>query len=99
MVPWLDRFRFFADVLDKIYSGIGPVQRDKLKRAVRTAYVGTSREGPLRLTLAKGRGSGSDRSCWLISAAGRSWSTPSARSARSMRSSGSWSYSGPTRRS
>jgi hypothetical protein len=36
--PWLDRFRFFADVLDKIYTGIGPVQRDKLKRAVRTAY-------------------------------------------------------------
>ena len=23
--PWLDRFRFFADVLDKVYSGIGPV--------------------------------------------------------------------------
>ncbi len=38
MSPWLDRFRFFADVLDKIYSGIGPVQRDKLKRAVRAAY-------------------------------------------------------------
>jgi hypothetical protein len=38
--PWLDRFRFFADVLDKIYSGIGPVQRDKLKRAVRAAYDG-----------------------------------------------------------
>lgn len=38
MVPWLDRFRFFADVLDKIYSGIGPVQRDKLKRATRAAY-------------------------------------------------------------
>ncbi|WP_197424305.1 hypothetical protein, partial [Sphingomonas sp. CCH9-E2] len=36
--PWLDRFRFFADVLDKIYSGIGPVQRDKLKRAVKSAY-------------------------------------------------------------
>jgi hypothetical protein len=36
--PWLDRFRFFADVLDKIYSGIGPVQRDKLKKAVRAAY-------------------------------------------------------------
>lgn len=36
--PWLGRFRFFADVLDKIYSGIGPVQRDKLKRAVRSAY-------------------------------------------------------------
>lgn len=38
--PWLDRFRFFADVLDKIYTGIGPVQRDKLKRAVRAAYDG-----------------------------------------------------------
>jgi hypothetical protein len=37
-VPWLDRFRFFSDVLDKIYSGIGPVQRDKLKRAVRAGY-------------------------------------------------------------
>lgn len=36
--PWLDRFRFFADVLDKIYSGIGPVQRDKLKKAVKAAY-------------------------------------------------------------
>lgn len=36
--PWFDRFRFFADVLGKIYSGIGPVQRDKLKRAVKEAY-------------------------------------------------------------
>lgn len=36
--PWLHRYRFFADVLDKIYSGIGPVQRDKLKRAVKAAY-------------------------------------------------------------
>ena len=38
MTPWLDRFKFFADVLDKIYSGIGPVQRQQLKRAVREAY-------------------------------------------------------------
>lgn len=38
VAPWLDRFRFFADVLDKVYSGIGPVQRDKLKGAVRNAY-------------------------------------------------------------
>ena len=36
--PWFDRFRFFADVLGKIYSGIGTVQRDKLKRAVKEAY-------------------------------------------------------------
>ncbi len=36
--PWFERFRFFADVLGKIYSGIGTVQRDKLKRAVKEAY-------------------------------------------------------------
>jgi len=36
--PWLDRFRFFADVLDKIFPGIGPVQRAQLKQAVRQAY-------------------------------------------------------------
>ncbi|WP_425998239.1 hypothetical protein [Caulobacter sp. DWR1-3-2b1] len=46
MSPWLDRFRFFADVLDKIYSGIGPVQRDKLKRAVRSAYEGAGGAAP-----------------------------------------------------
>lgn len=43
--PWLDRFRFFADVLDKIYSGIGPVQRDKLKGAVRNAYAACLEQG------------------------------------------------------
>jgi hypothetical protein len=43
--PWLDRFRFFADVLDKVYSGIGPVQRDKLKSAVRNAYESCRAEG------------------------------------------------------
>ena len=36
--PWLQRYLFFGDVLDKIYSGIGPVQRDKLKKAIRQAY-------------------------------------------------------------
>lgn len=40
--PWFDRFRFFADVLGKIYSGIGTVQRDKLKQAVREAYQTSS---------------------------------------------------------
>ena len=39
MNPWLDRYKFFSDVLDKIFSGIGPVQRNQLKRAVREAYV------------------------------------------------------------
>jgi hypothetical protein len=43
--PWLDRFRFFVDVLDKVYSGIGPVQRDKLKGAVRNAYEACSVQG------------------------------------------------------
>lgn len=45
LAPWLDRFRFFADVLDKVYSGIGPVQRDKLKGAVRNAYESCSAQG------------------------------------------------------
>jgi DNA phosphorothioation-dependent restriction protein DptH len=44
--PWLHRYRFFADVLDKIYSGIGPVQRDKLKKAVRAAYDASPPEQP-----------------------------------------------------
>ena len=45
MAPWLDRFRFFADVLDKVYSGIGPVQRGKLKGAVRSAYEACAVQG------------------------------------------------------
>lgn len=40
--PWFDRFRFFADVLGKIYSGIGTVQREKLKQAVKEAYQNAS---------------------------------------------------------
>ncbi|WEN15730.1 hypothetical protein PY254_03380 [Rhodanobacter sp. AS-Z3] len=40
ITPWLERYRFFADVLDKIYPGIGPVQRDRLKNAIRDAYKG-----------------------------------------------------------
>lgn len=38
LTPWLDRFKFFSDVLDKIFAGIGPVQRKQLKDAVREAY-------------------------------------------------------------
>jgi DNA phosphorothioation-dependent restriction protein DptH len=45
MVPWLDRFKFFADVLDKIFAGIGPVQRDKLKQAVKKAYESAEGQG------------------------------------------------------
>lgn len=35
---WLERSKFFADVLDKIYSGIGPLQRQRIKQAVRQSY-------------------------------------------------------------
>jgi DNA phosphorothioation-dependent restriction protein DptH len=38
LTPWLDRFNFFADLLSKIYTGIGPVQRRNLKTAVKAAY-------------------------------------------------------------
>lgn len=45
---WLERSKFFSDVLDKIYSGIGPLQRHSLKEAVRNAYekVGTQGTSP-----------------------------------------------------
>ena len=42
---WLDRFMFFADVLDKIYSGVGPVQRQNLKQAVKQAYEDSNEKG------------------------------------------------------
>jgi DNA phosphorothioation-dependent restriction protein DptH len=43
---WLDRSKFFTDVLDKIFSGIGPVQRQKIKEAVKSAYTTTKGEEP-----------------------------------------------------
>ena len=36
--PWLDRYRFFSDAIEKIYSGIGAVQREKLKNAIKDSY-------------------------------------------------------------
>jgi DNA phosphorothioation-dependent restriction protein DptH len=44
-VPWMSRFKFLADVLSKIYAGIGPVQRDNLKQAVRLAFEDASEAG------------------------------------------------------
>jgi DNA phosphorothioation-dependent restriction protein DptH len=35
---WLERAKFFTDILDKIYSGIGPTQRQRIKIAVREAF-------------------------------------------------------------
>jgi DNA phosphorothioation-dependent restriction protein DptH len=37
----MQRYRFFSDVLDKIYPGIGPVQRGKLKAAIQSTYGST----------------------------------------------------------
>jgi DNA phosphorothioation-dependent restriction protein DptH len=35
---WLERAKFFSDVLDKIYSGIGPAQRQRIKTAIQKSY-------------------------------------------------------------
>lgn len=42
---WMPRFQFFADVLDKIYSNIGPKQRNSLSRAVKEAHEAAIRMG------------------------------------------------------
>jgi len=36
---WFDRSRFFNDLLSKIYSGIGPVQKENIKNAIRKSFV------------------------------------------------------------
>ena len=46
-----ERFKFLADVLDKIYSGIGFVQRQRIKEAVRQAYSSAERLGQSAPTL------------------------------------------------
>lgn len=39
---WLERSKFFSDILDKIYTGIGPAQREKIKQAVKRSYDSAS---------------------------------------------------------
>ncbi|WP_319757958.1 type IV secretion system DNA-binding domain-containing protein [uncultured Sphaerochaeta sp.] len=36
--PWIERHKFFTDVLSKIYGGIGQVQQLNIKNAVKAAY-------------------------------------------------------------
>ena len=36
--PWLQRAKCFIDILTRIYPGVGPVQQDQLKQAVRRSY-------------------------------------------------------------
>ena len=43
--PWMERYRFFGDVLSKIFGGIGQVQLQNLKNAVRSAYDKAESEG------------------------------------------------------
>jgi DNA phosphorothioation-dependent restriction protein DptH len=45
--PWLERFRFMADVLDKIYPGVGPVQRQLFKQSVRQAFDAARARGKM----------------------------------------------------
>lgn len=35
---WLDRTKFFTDLLDKIYSGIGPLQKENIKSAIKKSF-------------------------------------------------------------
>jgi DNA phosphorothioation-dependent restriction protein DptH len=48
---WLERSKFFIDVLEKLYSGIGPKQRQRIKQAVRTAYESAATGGRTAPTL------------------------------------------------
>jgi hypothetical protein len=43
--PWMERYKFFSDVLSKIYGGIGQVQQLNIKNAVRQAYQKSSDQG------------------------------------------------------
>ena len=48
---WLERTKFFCDIVDKLYSGIGPRQRQKIKQAVRQAYDSAASSGESSPTL------------------------------------------------
>jgi hypothetical protein len=43
--PWMERYKFFSDVLSKIYGGVGQVQQLNIKNAVRQAYQKASEQG------------------------------------------------------
>lgn len=49
--PWLQRSKFFCDVLEKLYQGIGPVQRQRIKQAVKKSYDGATSLGKASPTL------------------------------------------------
>ncbi|MBR0804332.1 ATP-binding protein [Bradyrhizobium japonicum] len=45
LTPWLDRFNFFADTLTKIHNVSAPIQKERLKQAVRAAYEWAATNG------------------------------------------------------
>lgn len=51
IAPWMERYKFFADVLAKIYPGVGPVQYQHIKDAVRQAYQDASPGSPTIYTV------------------------------------------------
>ncbi|MBL9149844.1 MAG: hypothetical protein JNM94_14225 [Phycisphaerae bacterium] len=48
---WLHRARCFIDILSRVYSGIGPVQQERLKSAVKDAYATASAQSLAAPTL------------------------------------------------
>lgn len=42
---WLERSKFFADILNKIYGGIGPKQKENIKVAIKKAYENSDLNG------------------------------------------------------
>jgi hypothetical protein len=42
---WLERAKFFCDVLEKLYTGIGPVQRVRIRESVKKAYKASLEAG------------------------------------------------------
>jgi hypothetical protein len=45
VAPWLSRYKFFADVLEKIYPNVGPVQLGNLRDAVKKSYADAAESG------------------------------------------------------
>lgn len=49
--PWLERSLFFSDILSKIFSGIGPRQKQQLKTSVKSAYERSEMNGNVAPTI------------------------------------------------
>ena len=45
IAPWLSRYKFFADVLEKIFPNVGPVQLGNLRDAIKRSYDDATASG------------------------------------------------------